>query len=112
MNSVELENNLVGDIAAILKKHVLTNVTLEEISAQLFYSKTYLSGIFKRSTGMTIIQYYHRLKMDEAKRMLRESMPTSEVAQRLSFESATYFIKFFKRHEKMTPSEYKKTILR
>lgn len=110
MNSVELENNLVRDIVSILKENLYSNITLDEISSRLFYSKTYLNGIFKKSTGMTVIRYYHRLKIDEAKKMLRESRTTGEVAARLAFESTTYFIKFFKRYENMTPTEYKKKI--
>jgi len=108
MNSVELENHLVGDIAAILSERVYSRVTLDEISEQLFYSKTYLNVIFKRATGKTIMKYYRFLKLEEAKRLLSEGASTSEIASRLSFESATYFVKFFKHYENMTPTEFKR----
>lgn len=106
MNSTELENNLAADIISLLGQNIYSRITLDEICAQLFYSKTYLNGIFKKSTGMTIIQYYHKLKLEEAKKLILEGASTSEVAARLSFESASYFIKFFKHHENTTPSAW------
>ncbi len=111
MNSVELENKLAEDIVSLLKRHVYGRITLDEISADTFYSKTYVNSIFKKCTGFTIIQYYHKLKAEEAKLLLREKATTNEVAAKLGFESATYFIKFFKKHEGMTPTEYRKKLL-
>ena len=108
MNSTELERNLTRDIIEILKKNVYSKITLDEICSQLFYSKTYLNGVFKKNTGMTIIQYYHKMKFTEAKKLLSEGLTTSEITSRLSFDSASYFIKFFKRYEKITPSAWRK----
>lgn len=111
MSSVELENNLVGDIITLLKDRLYSTLTLDEICERTFYSKTYLNNIFKRSTGFTIMRYYHMLKIEEAKKLLKKKSSTTEIAAKLCFESATYFIKFFKRYEKMTPTEYKNKIL-
>ncbi len=111
MNSVELENKLAEEIVLLLKRHIYGRITLEEISARTFYSKTYLNAIFKKSTGLTIIQYYHKLKAEEAKNLLREKASTGEVAAKLCFDSATYFVKFFKKYTGMTPTEYRKKLL-
>jgi AraC-like DNA-binding protein/quercetin dioxygenase-like cupin family protein len=108
MNSTEREKNLTRDIVAILKKKLYSRITLDDICAQLFYSKTYLNGVFKKNTGMTIIQYYHKLKLAEAKKLLSDGLSTYEIVSRLSFDSASYFIKFFKRYEKITPSAWRK----
>ena len=110
-NSTELENNLVGDIIALLKANLYSKITLTEISRQTFYSKTFLNTIFKKNTGASIMQYYTMLKVDEAKRLLREKVSSSEVSAKLKFESPTYFTKVFKKYTNLTPSAYKKTIL-
>lgn len=57
------------------------------------------------------MNYYNRLKIEEAKRLLRENVSPTVTANRLGFESATYFTKVFKRYTGKTPSEYKKTVL-
>ena len=106
MNSSELETNLASDIIALLRQSVYSRITLDGICAQLFYSKTYLNAIFKKSTGATIMHYYHGLKVEEAKRLLREKVSISEISSRLCFESASYFIKFFKHRVGLTPSAW------
>ncbi|MBE6972626.1 MAG: helix-turn-helix domain-containing protein [Ruminococcaceae bacterium] len=110
MNSVELEHSLCNDITKLLKEHVYSSITLDEISRQTFYSKTFLNGVFKKNTGLPIMKYYTMLKVQEAKKLLRKNTPISSVAAQLNFDSATYFTKVFKKYAKMTPSAYKKTI--
>ena len=111
MNSLELENNLVKDLVVLLKEHLYSRITLEEICCQTYYSKTFLNSVFKKNTGSSIMNYYNRLKIEEAKRLLRENVSPTVTANRLGFESATYFTKVFKRYTGKTPSGYKKTVL-
>lgn len=111
LDSGELENNLTNDLIKILKDNLYTRVTLGQICEQTYYSKTFLNDIFKKNMGYSIMQYYNVLKIHEAKRLLRENVSPSVVANRLNFESPTYFTKVFKKYAHMTPTAYKKTIL-
>ena len=111
MNSEELEHSLCGDVTKLLKGHIYDKITLEEISRQTFYSKTFLNGIFKKNTGMTIMKYYNMLKVQEAKKLLRRNIPVAAIANQLNFESATHFTKVFKKYTQLTPTAYKKTVL-
>lgn len=111
MNSIELEDHLTNDIIAILKQNISHTITLGEICNIVHYSKTYANNIFKRNTGQPIMQYYIRLKIEEAKKYLRENLPTSIVSDRLSFDSPNYFAKVFKAHTGMTPTQYRKKVL-
>lgn len=111
MNSTELESNLVHDIVLLLKDNLYGRITLDCICQQTFYSKTFLNEIFKKNMNSSIMQYYTRLKVSEAKKLLRENLSPAVISSQLCFESATYFTKVFKKHVGMTPSEYKKTIL-
>lgn len=111
MNSVELENNLVNDIITLLKSKLYARISLEEISGQTFYSKTFLNTIFKKNVGTSIMQYYTQLKIAEAKKLLRKNVSPTAVSNQLAFDSPTYFTKVFKRYTGLTPSAYKKTIL-
>lgn len=111
MNSVEFENGLINDIILLLKENLYGRITLDVISEKTFYSKTYINNIFKKNIGDSIMQYYNRLKVQEAKKLLRENLSTAIVADRLNFESPNYFTKVFKKYTDMTPSQYKKTTL-
>ena len=111
MSSIEKERNLIDDILSILKDNLYSRLTLEQISQQTYYSKTILNHIFKKNIGVPIMQYYNRLKIEEAKKLLRKNRSSADVASLLMFESATYFTKVFKKYTGVTPSAYKKRIL-
>lgn len=111
MNSVELENSLCNDIIHLLKTHVFESLSLDQISEETHYSKTFINNIFKKNTGLSVMRYFTAMKIKEAKSLLRSGLPVEAVASRLSFESPTYFTKVFKKYTNMTPTAYKKTII-
>ena len=112
MDSVEKEHNLVDDILTLLNTHLYSRITLEYISQQTYYSKAYLNNIFNKHLGTSIMHYYNALKIKEAKKLLRDEQSSASIAFQLGFESPTYFTKVFKKQTGMTPSAYKKQILK
>ena len=74
----------------------------------MHYGKTYLSQVFREATGSSIMQYYRRLKINEAKHMLREQNYTvAEIAALLCYESPQYFSRHFKKDTGHTPGDYR-----
>lgn len=110
LSSIELEDNLVKDIIEFLKKNLYSDISLSSVCEQTYYSKTYLNNLFKKNTGYSIIQYYNVLKLEESKNLIKKGERISEVAEKLKFESSTYFTKFFKKHEGITPSAFKRKL--
>lgn len=104
----DIKISVVDEIKQILRKNLYAKLTLSEISHHMLYSKTYINEIFKELTGMTIMQYYQDLKIDEAKNLLDHRESVNAVSERLCFESPQYFSKAFKRKTGQTPTEYKR----
>lgn len=97
-------------IKALLTEKLYTDVTLDEISKRLFFSKTYLSARFKADVGYSIIAYYNKMKTDEAKRLISTGRYSlSQVASMLGYGSAQYFTRIFKKVTHFTPSEWAKS---
>jgi AraC-like DNA-binding protein len=105
-DSTELQDEIVR----ILKSKVYEKFRLEDLCETLHYGTTQLCTFFRKNTGMTIYQTYLRLKIDEAKKLIRKNLPFAEIADRLCFDSVSSFTCVFKKHVGMTPSEYKKSI--
>ena len=109
--SVEVRARYDGDIAArvssMLQEQLYGQLTLSDITATLGYGKTYLSNVFKRVYGQSIMEYYMQLKIDEAKYLLRDgSMSVSQISDHLGFSSPQYFSKRFSKLVKMSPRQY------
>ena len=104
-------DRIVEKIIEILKKRVASSISLDEISSELFFSKTYIKTVFKKHTGTSIIKYYNELKIDEAKKLISlKKYSITEIKTMLGFSSVHYFSRLFKKITDMTPSEYQRSI--
>ena len=73
-------------------------------------SRRGLEELFKAETGHTPLQYLHRLRVDNAKKVLLETdFPMSRVAERCGFKDAEQFSRLFRKHAGKPPSEFRRT---
>lgn len=107
-SSLDIKKSITKEIVEILENNLYSKITLTDICNQMFYSKTYLNGVFKEIKGITIMQYYQDLKINEAKKLLTKKESISLVSEKLCFESPQYFSKVFKAKVGKTPTKYKK----
>lgn len=106
-NIFDTKKYITNEIIRILKKNIYAKITLTDICDRMFYSKTYLNAIFKKNKGVTIMQYYQDLKIDEAKLLLVKKESITAVSEKLCFESPQYFSKVFKLKVGKTPTKYR-----
>ncbi len=105
-DSTELQDEIVR----ILSTKIYDKFRLEDLRDELHYGTTQLCTFFKQKTGMTIYQTYLKLKIDEAKKLIRKNLSFAEISDRLCFDSVSTFTFVFKKHVSMTPSEYRNSI--
>lgn len=72
-------------------------------------SQSYFSRLFSKEMGQSFSNYISKLKIKWAKDILEESdMSISQISDELGFNEPGYFIKIFKKYERVTPSLYRK----
>ena len=102
---------IADKIKNILAERLYSSITLDEIAAELYFSKTYIKNVFRKYTGCSVIQYYIDMKIEEAKRMISTGKYSfTEIADKLGITSVHYFSRLFKQRTDMSPSEYAKSI--
>ena len=73
--------------------------------------KTHLKTVFKKATSQGVVTYFRMLKIEEAKRMIREGKYNfTEIAERLGYDSVHYFSRCFKKCTDITPSQYASSV--
>ena len=69
----------------------------------------HLCRVFKETMHMRPNEYLIMCRLSEAKRLLKFSdIPVAEIGRQMGFSDAGYFSTVFRRHEKISPAEYRK----
>lgn len=90
------------------KNIACTELGLDRMADDLNISKYYMCHIFKNKTGVTVSQYINYRRLATVKRLLVETdRSLVSVCMEVGFVESTYFSKWFKRLEGMTPREYR-----
>ena len=68
----------------------------------------YLNIIFKKETSKTLYQYITGVRMEHAKHFLETTqMSISDIALKVGYPNSNSFTRAFKRHNKITPQEFR-----
>ncbi|MBQ4518613.1 MAG: helix-turn-helix transcriptional regulator [Clostridia bacterium] len=115
-NEASEENSEISDdkmqgIVHYLNENFRGKITLSELCFLFGTNKTSLCHKFRAVCGETVIAYINKLKIKEAKRLLRSGKYNlTEIASLVGFSSVHYFSRIFKQYEKQSPTSYMKTI--
>ncbi|WIV97131.1 AraC family transcriptional regulator [Kinneretia aquatilis] len=81
-------------------------LSLEELAQLGGWSEFQLLRRFKHAFGLTPHAYQIDLRLNRAKRLLRQGLPLSEVALELGFSDQSHFQRHFKKRHATTPGNY------
>ena len=83
-------------LSFIRKNYSNKDMNIQTISDYLTISPSWLSVSFRKETGQTVNEYITNVRIDEAKRLLRQGKhKVYEIAERVGYGSSRYFSKVF-----------------
>ena len=81
-----------------MAEHVADELNLDRLAAQVGLSKFYFQRLFKRAMGGSPSRYHIMLRMDAARRLLRESKKgVVDIALEVGYANASHFAHLFHR---------------
>lgn len=103
------DNTLYTRLLQYVTEHHNTRLTMEELSRKMHCSVSTLSHLFKKESGMSLSDYVKKLRLEEAKWLLRQSEDTiMEISDCLGFCNPAYFSAVFKETYGVSPKTYRK----
>ncbi|MBR6523923.1 MAG: AraC family transcriptional regulator [Clostridia bacterium] len=105
------ENDIVSYVKGYINANICEKISVAGIAAAIPVNASYLSTLFKRSTGVALSKYISDQKLIRAKEYIRAGRYSiTQVSEQLSFTNVQYFSKLFKKQYGITPSEYEWSI--
>ncbi len=91
-----------------IKEAYSLTISLNDIAEKLHVNKIYLCRIFKEETKMTMTEYINMFRIEESKRLIKEShCKLYEIAERVGYINIQHFNTCFKKVTGMTPKQYR-----
>jgi len=103
-----INNQLVSEVIQYLNEHIGDKISLEDVMKEFSVNRNLLNDLFVKETSVTCMNYLVKLRINLAQIMLAETeLQIGEIAGRVGYPDANYFIKVFKKQTGITPSAYR-----
>ena len=83
------------------------DLNISQAALHFDLSPSYMSGIFKKETGISLLAYISKVRTDAAKKLLESEMTIAEVAEGSGFRDSAALIRTFKKNEGVTPGQFR-----
>ncbi|WP_059052243.1 response regulator transcription factor [Paenibacillus senegalimassiliensis] len=102
---------VIQQVLKLVKETYTENWTLLQLGDRFNIHPVYLGQLFRKETGESFAGYMNRYRIEQAKRMLREtSLKVNEVARQVGYWEAAYFNRQFRKYVGVSPMEYKSLV--
>ena len=100
--------NMAEEIITYINEHFAEAITIEELARKAGLSQYHFIRTFKKETGFTPHQYIINTRISAAKYLLKNShMSVKDICFHSGFSCESVFCSAFKRHQGMTPEQYR-----
>lgn len=98
----------IRQAVAYIEEHYHKNLSLELVAGQVHLNPVYFGQLFKNETNQNFSDYLVEVRLKHAKELLRSTpFKIYEICDKVGYKDLKYFYKLFKKHEGVTPSEYR-----
>lgn len=103
--------NLTNKFKDLVFRHIRSRHLVTEYAAMLHVSPNHLNKVVKQITGRSPIKWINEALVLEGKVLLHQTAHSvSEIAAELGIADASYFSRLFKKHEGLTPLQFRQRI--
>ena len=104
------QESRITEVMDYLQAHVCEPLDTEQICADCHIGRSTLKELFRRYTGIGVMEYFSDLRVRHICRLLKSDRSMAEIAAEMNFSSQNYFSAFFKRKMGKSPMQYRREI--
>ena len=101
--------NVIKDALDYVNRNLYNpELSLKKVASDLYINDSYLSREFKKTYGVSFIEYISQKRIEASKKLLKETeLKVYEVAEKIGFKDSHYFCICFKKQTGQTVKEYR-----
>lgn len=101
-------HDLVEAAIHYMHENIERRITMNDLTRYTGYSASHFSTLFRRRKGCSPLNYFNRLRVEHACRLLRETdMKIHQISFKVGIEDSLYFSRLFSKVMGMSPREYR-----
>ncbi len=101
-------SNTTDILKAYINEHLDEELSRRLLAQQVYLSEDYMSKLFAQETGMTLVNYITKCRIEKACEYLKDTdLRVGRIALSVGFNNFSYFSKTFRDLTGMTPNEYR-----
>ncbi len=104
---VPLQNQTVISIIEYVNANLSSDMSIEKIADEFYLSKSRIEHLFKEKAGVSLWDYIILRRLVKCNEYIKNGETVKEAAYKSGFNNYSNFYRLYKKHIKMTPSEYK-----
>lgn len=103
-------NLYIQNVFRYISENFMNNISSESVAKEFSVSRSKLDRDLRAYTGCTLHEFLDLCRLNKAKELLSEKQRRSveEIAIACGFRNESYFYTFFRKHEGVSPLEYRK----
>ena len=104
----ENNNDIIRRFDLLIDKNFIEEHQLDFYADKLNITPNYLNALCQKNLGKSAKELLSERLLLEAKRLIKNSnLSVNEIADYLNFNTSSYFVRFFSKHEQLTPLQFK-----
>ena len=104
-------NEKILSVLSYLHKHLTEDISIEELAASVFLSRSYLMHMFKEQTGYTLGSYIYTKRLFLARELIGDGMPVTEACYACGFRNYSTFLRAYKKSFGESPRDQRPSSL-
>ncbi|MDF2921724.1 MAG: hypothetical protein K0R57_638 [Paenibacillaceae bacterium] len=103
-------DSLVRKVEVYMEDFQDGKLNVHDLAASMHMSYGHLSRLYKKRTGITIVERMNAIRLDKARELLAQpGLLVSEAAEQAGFPDICYFSKAFKKRYGLSPQAYRQS---
>lgn len=109
-------NVLETDVVVKAKRYIAehyedADLSLSDVADYVGLNEKYFTSRFTKEAGENVISYLTAVRMQKARELLKTTtFKVYEIAEMVGYRNAEHFNRTFKKHNEITPAQYRKTM--